>query len=95
MKGEAPGPRSHIQATENNGLTSGTSAWRVGRNPRIHPALAALKDIYNAEDIDKAQVAVKVFEIDFGAKYPKAVDKIVDDLDMLLEGSRVEQHSNL
>ena len=46
-----------------------------------HPgALAALKEIYNAEDIDKAQVAVKAFEIDYGAKYPKAVAKITDGL---------------
>lgn len=51
-----------------------------------HPgAVAALKDIYMAEDIDKAQVAVKAFEIDYGAKYPKAVAKITDDLDVLLE----------
>lgn len=51
-----------------------------------HPAaLAAMKDIYNAEDIDKAQVAVKAFEVAFGAKYPKVVAKIVDDLDVLLE----------
>jgi transposase-like protein len=51
-----------------------------------HPsALAALKDIYNAADIDKAEVAAKAFEIDYGAKYPKAVAKIVDDLDVLLE----------
>ena len=51
-----------------------------------HPAaLAAIKDIYNAEDIDKAQIAVKAFEVDFGAKYPKAVSKITDDLDTLLE----------
>jgi hypothetical protein len=51
-----------------------------------HPAaLAAIRDIYNAEDIDKAQVAVKAFEVDFGAKFPKAVAKIVDDLDTLLE----------
>ncbi|WP_204158470.1 transposase, partial [Mycolicibacterium mucogenicum] len=36
-----------------------------------HPAaLAAIKDIYNAEDIDKAQVAVKAFAVAFGAKYP-------------------------
>jgi len=41
--------------------------------------------MYNAEDIDKAQVAVKAFALDFGAKYPKAVAKIVDDLDVLLE----------
>jgi putative transposase len=51
-----------------------------------HPgALAALRDIYNAEDIDKAQVAIKAFEIDYGAKYPKAVKKITDDADVLLE----------
>jgi putative transposase len=51
-----------------------------------HPgALAAMREIYNAEDIDKAQVAIKAFEIDYGAKYPKAVAKIVDDADVLLE----------
>lgn len=51
-----------------------------------HPgALAAIKEIYNAEDIDKAQIAIKAFEIDYGAKYPKAVAKIVDDADVLLE----------
>lgn len=51
-----------------------------------HPAaISAMKEIYNAEDIDKAQIAVKAFEIDYGAKYPKAVKKITDDLDVLLE----------
>ncbi|WP_368680444.1 IS256 family transposase (plasmid) [Rhodococcus opacus] len=51
-----------------------------------HPgALAAMKEIYLAEDIDKAQVAIKAFEIDYGAKYPKAVAKITDDADVLLE----------
>jgi transposase-like protein len=51
-----------------------------------HPsAIAAMREIFNAEDIEKAQVAVKAFEVDFGAKYPKAVAKIVDDLDTLLE----------
>ena len=34
---------------------------------------------------DKAQVAVKAFEVDYGAKYPKAVAKITSDLDTLLE----------
>jgi transposase-like protein len=48
-------------------------------------ALAALREIYNAEDIDKAQVAIKAFEVDYGAKYPKAVAKIVDNADVLLE----------
>jgi len=51
-----------------------------------HPgALAAMREIFNAEDIDKAQVAVKAFEVDYAAKYPKAVAKIVDDADVLLE----------
>jgi putative transposase len=51
-----------------------------------HPgALAALREIYNAGDIDKAQVAIKAFQIDYGAKYPKAVAKIADDADVLLE----------
>jgi transposase-like protein len=58
----------------------------AGLPKSAHPAaLAALKDIYNAEDIDKAQVAVKAFELDYGTKYPKAVAKIVGDLDVLLE----------
>lgn len=44
-----------------------------------------MKEIYNAEDIDHAQIAIKAFEIDYGAKYPKAVAKIVEDTDVLLE----------
>ena len=51
-----------------------------------HPgAIAAMREIYNAEDIDHAQVAIKAFEVDYGAKYPKAVAKIVDNADVLLE----------
>ncbi len=51
-----------------------------------HPgAVAAMREICNAEDIDRARVAVKAFEVDYGAKYPKAVAKIVDDADVLLE----------
>lgn len=38
-----------------------------------HPgAVAAMKEIYNAADIDKAQLAIKAFEIDYGAKYPQS-----------------------
>ena len=51
-----------------------------------HPgAIGAMREIYNAEDIDKAQAAITAFEVDYGAKYPKAVAKIVDDADVLLE----------
>ncbi|OXR40405.1 hypothetical protein B7C42_07571 [Nocardia cerradoensis] len=52
----------------------------------MHPsAIAAMKDIYMAGDLDKAQLAVKAFDVGYGAKYPKAVAKIVDDLDVLLD----------
>ncbi|MFD6358110.1 IS256 family transposase [Nocardia tengchongensis] len=51
-----------------------------------HPgALAAMKEIYNAEDADMARTAIKAFERDYGAKFPKAVAKVVDDADVLLE----------
>ena len=49
-----------------------------------HPgAQAATKEIYNAEDADKARAAITAFERDYGAKFPKAVAKIVDDVDVL------------
>jgi transposase-like protein len=51
-----------------------------------HPgAIRAMQEIYNAEDIDHARIAVKAFKIDYGTKFPKAVEKITDDLDVLLE----------
>ena len=50
-----------------------------------HPsAKAALAEIYNAQDKQHALVAAKAFEIDFGAKFPKAVAKITDEIDTLL-----------
>jgi transposase-like protein len=48
-------------------------------------AKAALGEIYNAEDRDHALKAVKAFEADYRAKWPKAVAKITDGLDVLLE----------
>jgi transposase-like protein len=50
-----------------------------------HPgAKKALAEIYNAADKDHARTAAKAFEADYGAKWPKAVAKITDDLDVLL-----------
>jgi putative transposase len=48
-------------------------------------ARAALAEIYNAEDRDHALLAVKAFEVDYAAKWPKAVAKITEHLDVLLE----------
>jgi transposase-like protein len=50
-----------------------------------HPgAKKALAEIWGAEDKDHARAAVKAFEAAYGAKFPKAVAKITDDLDELL-----------
>ncbi len=50
-----------------------------------HPAAkAALAEISNAEDRTHALVAMKAFQVDFGAKFPKAVAKITDEADTLL-----------
>ena len=50
-----------------------------------HPAATkAMQEIFNAEDGDHARVAAKAFAIEYGAKFPKAVAKIIDDLDVLL-----------
>lgn len=50
-----------------------------------HPgAKKTLAEIWNAEDKRHALDAVKAFEAAYGAKFPKAVAKITDDLDQLL-----------
>jgi transposase-like protein len=50
-----------------------------------HPgAKAALAEIYNAEDRDHALKAAQAFADLYGAKWPKAVAKITDHLDVLL-----------
>ncbi|MFI2636593.1 IS256 family transposase [Streptomyces collinus] len=47
-------------------------------------AKRAIQDIYNAEDRDHAEAAIKTFTQLYGAKFPKAVKKITDDQDQLL-----------
>jgi transposase-like protein len=50
-----------------------------------HPAAKkALAEIWGAEDKDHARAAAQVFTDLFGAKFPKAVAKITDDLEQLL-----------
>src|SRR5690242_18613782 len=50
-----------------------------------HPgAKKALAEIWGAEDKQHALAAVKAFEAAYGAKFPKAVAKITDDLEELL-----------
>jgi transposase-like protein len=50
-----------------------------------HPgAKKALAEIWNAEDKQHARTAVKAFQAVYGAKWPKAVAKITDDVEELL-----------
>jgi len=65
--------------------------FHAGRNvlaalPKsAHPgAKAALAEIYNAEDKEHARKAAKAFADLYGAKWPKAVAKITEHLDVLL-----------
>jgi putative transposase len=51
----------------------------------VHPsARRALAEIRDAQDRAHAEAAIKTFAKEFGAKWPKAVAKIVDDADVLL-----------
>ncbi|SEU40760.1 Transposase (or an inactivated derivative) [Nonomuraea wenchangensis] len=47
-------------------------------------AKKALAQIWNAESKDRALAAVAAFEAAYGAKFPKAVAKVTDDVDELL-----------
>jgi transposase-like protein len=50
-----------------------------------HPgAKRAMAEIYNAEDRRHAIAAASAFEAAYEAKFPKAVGKIIDDLEVLL-----------
>src|SRR3974390_3283819 len=58
----------------------------LGALPKsAHPgAKKALAEIWNAENKKKARTAAKAFAVLFGAKFPRAVAKVTDDLDQLL-----------
>jgi putative transposase len=59
---------------------------RTSSTPYPSPPAArkALAEIRDAEDRDHALAAIKSFEADYAAKWPKAVAKIVDDTEVLL-----------
>src|SRR5436309_3415748 len=63
-----------------DGSTAGLSSATVSRLT----ATNALAEIWNAEDKEHAAAAVKAFAKQYGAKFPKAVAKVVDDADVLL-----------
>ena len=48
-------------------------------------AKAALAEIWNAEDREHAEAAARSFVAEYGTKWPRAVAKVTDDLDVLLE----------
>jgi transposase-like protein len=55
------------------------------RNRPSRRAKKAIQDICNAEDSKYAEEAIKTFTKLHGAMFPKAVKKITDDQDVLLE----------
>jgi putative transposase len=57
------------------------NALPTSAQPAARRALAEIRD---AEDRAHARAAIKTFERDYGAKWPKAVAKIVDDAEQLL-----------
>ena len=85
--GVLEGARARCSPTPgSSGAGSTSDANVLAALPKsAHPgAKAALAEIYNAEDRDHALKAVKAFEADYGAKWPKAVAKITEHLDVLL-----------
>ncbi|MEU2427079.1 IS256 family transposase [Streptomyces sp. NPDC007851] len=48
-------------------------------------AKKAIQDIYNAEDREHAEQAIQTFAKLYGAKFPKAIKKITNDQEVLLE----------
>jgi hypothetical protein len=75
-------------------LAAHPSAWPPARISHVLDSLPksaqpaakkALQDIYNAEDCEHAERAIEVFAKLYQAKFPKAVAKVTDDQDVLLE----------
>ena len=62
-------------------MANGLDAVPTSRQPKVK---AALHTSMNAENKEAADLAIDQFEATYGAKYPKAVDKVLKDRDALL-----------
>ena len=78
--------REVFPQTRSSAAGSTSIANVLGALPKsAHPgAKKALAEIWNAEDRRHALDAVQAFEAAYGAKFPKAVAKITDDVEELL-----------
>ena len=77
------GPHIHRACRPNEGRLTDNVLAALPKS--AHPgAKKALAEIWNAEDKSHARDAVKEFESTYGAKFPKAVAKISDDVEQLL-----------
>lgn len=78
--------REVFPATREATLLVPQDRQRVGRHAALRApgAKKALAEIWNAEDRRHAHDAVRAFEAAYGAKFPKAVAKITDDVEVLL-----------
>jgi putative transposase len=58
----------------------------AGLSKSAHPAaLAAMRDIYNAEDIDRAQIAIKASELNYVRISRRSWPRSSNDMDVLPE----------
>jgi Transposase, Mutator family len=53
---------------------------------------AALAEIWNAEDREHTEAAARSFVAEYGTRWPKAVAKIIDDLDVLESYNHPAEH---
>jgi len=74
-------PKSRAQRCWVHKLANVLNALPKSVQPTAHRMLAEVRD---AEDRDHALAAMQTFAREFGAKWPKAVAKVVDDADALL-----------
>ena len=74
-------PETRVQRCWVHRVANVLNALPKSIQPTARRMLAEIRD---AEDRDHAVVAAKRFDTEFRAKWPKAADKIRDDLDVLL-----------
>jgi transposase-like protein len=74
-------PEAHEQRCWVHKIANVLDAVPTSLQPKVK---AALHSIMNAENREAAELAIDQFEATYGAKYPKAVDKVLKDRDALL-----------
>ena len=80
-KAHRPGPKHHFESLRLHKTGNVLAALPKSAHPGAKKALA---EIWRAEDRQRALEAAGAFRAAYGAKFPKAVVKIIGELDQLL-----------